>query len=235
MAKKFKFGFNDTKSWKTKFRLVLLIPLVFVMFYIAANIVTTGSPTGQVIGVQNDTSKTDSYTVTDFENNNVVNNELDLDEESTQNDNENISENQENTTPVTISSGGGSSGTTTTTDTNEDESNNPPEEDLGCTEAPKTETFIETDNTGVPQINDFSELWGTVTINNNPAEDWLNVTVTMLNDTLISRTQTCRGYYSIGIPKTSETEIIILVDEIPVKTVNWTAGIHENNLVVSKT
>ena len=232
MAKKFKYDFENKKNWKTKFRLVLLIPLAIVMFYIAANLITTGSPTGQVIGAPKDISEIDKYTVTDFENNNVENNELDFEEEPIQNEIENISETPENTIPILISSGGGSSGITTPTDTNDDDPNTPPEEDTGCTKAPGTETFIETDNTGIPNINDFSELWGTVTIDSNPADDWIDVTVTMVNGTLISKTQTCQGYYDIQIPKTSEIELRILIDGNFVKTINWSSGMHREDIII---
>ena len=226
MTKKSRYEFQKDKNWKTKFRLVLLIPLLFVILYVASNIATTGSPTGHVIGtpINPENKNDDSAAVFEFNDRNT-----ETDNSETENTiDENKTEDTDETPDETpIISGGGSSGSTTPDDTQNDAPGIPPENDNACTPPPGTEIFIKTNSSEHPTLP--AEFWGTVTVDGNPADDFLEVTANM-NGTLVSKTKTCMGYYDIMVPEGEGTEVIIFIDNKNAGTFTWSAGTHNEDL-----
>ena len=226
MAEKFKYDFNKKLNWKTTFRLVLLVPLLIVILYVAANIITTGSPTGQLIGAPNNEDDLQKYSANLFDNN------VDLEDDSVDVVVNNIPDeivdnNSDDNTIGLTSSGGGSSGGTSNTPVDDAPKDEEPADD-GCNEFPKTETLISDDGSSRPVIP--AEFWGVVTIGSVSIEDYVDVTASM-NGVLISKTTTCNGYYRISVPKVNGSygnEIIIKIEE-QVQNFNWSSGIYRKD------
>lgn len=233
MAKKIRYNFQKDKGWKTKFRLVLAIPLLFVLLYIASNIITTGSPTGHIIGtpITPENKNDDSNTVFEFNDGNTETDNREIENTINENETNTIEEPLEETP---IISGGGGSGSTTPDETQNEAPTTPPDENA-CTTSPGTEILIGIEDTKLPPTPP-AIFWGTITIDGMPAEDYINVTAS-LNGTLISKTKTCMGYYDIRIPNPNNSEgegmeVIIFINNKNAGTFTWSDGAHNEDLTI---
>ena len=240
--------FQKTKNWKTKFRLVLLIPLIFIIIFITGTLNITGM-TGKVT----ETLTTASDTIAEDTNSfTVFNKEKTYEDKNKEDSNNNTDDGggtedepaEETNSIFSILSGSFSSSSSqdsssnsqddnkqTKTELEEDEKTDEVIDENICETMPETIIFIETetesDSPPIPQ----AEFWGTITIDNEMAEDWLDVKAET-NGSIISQAKTCKGYYDIFIPDTGNNEIKIFIDEKYAGTFEWSSGIHNEDLII---
>ena len=239
--KKTVYRFQKTKNWKTKFRLVLLIPLIFIIIYITGTLDITGM-TGKVtetLTTVSDTIAEDTDSFTAFSKEKTYEDDNKEDSNSKDDDDEDTEDEpaEEVNSIFSILSGSFSSSNSqddnkqTKTDSEEDEKIDEDIDENICEIMPETIIFIEAETDAGSPPTPQAEFWGTVTVDGKIAEDWLDVKAEA-NNSIISQAKTCKGYYDISIPDTASDEIKIFINEKYAGTFEWSSGIHNEDLII---